>query len=166
MNNRQWCGLVSCSVFVTIPAEDARVIAGSWVVCRRCRGQSRAQNVCCCSSRDTSNAIRFTVGSFWRKLFCLSSTQLARASLRYGELQLGYTRHLGRVNSTEVNLAASSLPFDFSGRAGIRNWPAASLPRLELCPPRSPSPGYLLSSGSRKYSRGPGGPPSDELAER
>jgi hypothetical protein len=53
-----------------------------------------------------------------------------------------------------------------TGRAGIRNRPAASLPCLELCPLRSPSPGYLLSGGSRKFSRGLGGPPYDEFAER
>ncbi|MBZ5512068.1 MAG: hypothetical protein LAN70_12985 [Acidobacteriia bacterium] len=61
---------------------------------------------------------------------------------------------------------ASAAGFDFSRRAGIRNRPADSLPCLELCPTRAPSRSYLLSGGSRKYSRGPGGPPSDEFAER
>jgi hypothetical protein len=56
--------------------------------------------------------------------------------------------------------------FDISRRAGIRSRPAVSLPCLELCPARSPSRSYLLSGGSRKCSRSPGGPPSDEFAER
>lgn len=73
---------------------------------------------------------------------------------------------LRSVAQPRRNATASSARFDFSGRARLRNRPAASLPCLELCPARSPSRGYLLAGGSRKCSRGPGGPPSDEFAER
>jgi hypothetical protein len=97
---------------------------------------------------------------------CRPPARAGKAKVRRdGKLQLGYTRHPGRANPAEVNAPASSPPFDFSRCAGVRNRTAASLPCVELCPPRSPSPGYLLSGGSRKFSLGLGGPPSDQFSE-